>query len=180
MDSSWTRDGDVITVLWEEDPAFWYKMKVGANKAQLVAIADWNDIHPVGTVLWEKASGQFGSAVSVAFTDNSDNTGSVDTGHTWAFSTVTGNFTFVNSSTLTETVASAYLGPNDKIRFKLVESDDPQYDSVAVDTVLYRENATTITGYEPTSSSIVTAPANGFYGEDLSLHVELNCLHIGN
>ncbi|HIP08574.1 MAG TPA: hypothetical protein EYG65_02455 [Rhodospirillales bacterium] len=180
MDSTWTRDGEVITVLWEDDPAFWYKMQVGANKAQLVAIEDYNNIHTPGTVLWEKDSGQFASAVSVVFTDNSDNTGSVDTGHTWAFSTVNGKFTFTDDITETETVASAYLGPNDKIRFKLVESNDPQYDSTAVDTVLYRENSTTITGYEPVSSAIITTPANGFYGEDLSLHVELNCLHRGN
>ena len=131
-------------------------------------------------MLWGKSSGQFASAVSVVFTDNQDDTGSINSGHTWVFSTVNGKFTIVNTSTLTETIASAYLGPNDKIRFKFVESNDPQYDELTIDTVLYRENATTITGYEPTSSNVVTNPSNGYYGEDLSLHVELNCLHRGN
>lgn len=179
--SSWTREADgVVTLLWEDDENEWYKMQVGANKSQLVAIEDYNSTYIAGTVMFAKASQQFASAVSVEFTDNSDNTGSVDSGHTWVFSTVNGKFTFTNTSTLTETVASAYLGPNDKIRFKLVESNDPQYDSTPVDTVLYRENAITISGYEPVSSALVTSPANGFYGEDLSLHVELNCLHRGN
>ena len=178
--STWTRSGDVVTVFWSEDSAFWYKMKVGANKSQLIAIADYNNIHPVGTVLWSKDAGQFASAVSVEFEDNDDNTGAVDPGLSWEFSTVTGLVTFENTSTLTKTVTEAYLGPNDKIRFKLESSDDPQYSSTDVGTVLYRENATTISGYGPVSSSQVTAPVNGWYGEDLSLHVELNCLHRGS
>ena len=86
------------------------------------------------------------------------------------FSTIDGNFTFENTSTMTQTVAQSFLGPNDKIRFKLVSSDDPQYSETAVGTVLYRENATTITGYEPVSSALVTTPANDWYGEDISLH----------
>ena len=175
--STWTRNGSEIQMLWEDDPLLWYKMEVGPNKGQLVAVSDYNDTYTAGTVLWDKNSGQYASAVSVEFTDNSDGTGTVDTGHTWAFSTTNGQFTFTNTSTFTETQASAYLGPNDKIRFKLESSNDPQYDSVAAGTVLYRENATTITGYEPTSSSEVTAPANDWTGEDVGLHVELDCLH---
>ena len=174
--STWTRDGGIITVLWGGDSAFWYNMELGANKGTLVAIDDYNSIHSPGTVLWDKNSGQFASAVSVDFTDNSDDTGAVDS-TAWLFSTVTGNFTFAGANG--DTVASAYLGPNDKIRFKLVESADPQYDGVAVDTVLYRENAVSISGYEPVSSAQVTEPANGWDGEDLSLHVELNCRHTG-
>lgn len=178
--STWTREGEVITMLWEDDPSLWYKMEVGGNKSQLIAIEDYNSTYAAGTVIWEKASGQFASAVSVEFTDNNDDTGSVDTGHTWEFSKKTGHFTFTNTSTLTQTLTETYLGPNDKIRFKLISSDDPQYSETDAGTVLYRENATTISGYEPVSSEEVTSPANGWTGEDISLHVEINCLHRGS
>ena len=92
----------------------------------------------------------------------------------------TGHFTFTNTSTLTQTLTETYLGPNDKIRFKLISSNDPQYSETDAGTVLYRENATTISGYEPVSSEEVTSPANGWTGEDISLHVEINCLHRGS
>ena len=172
--STWARSGDEITVHWGGNSATWYKMELGANKAQLVAISDYADIHLPGTVLWEKASGQFGSAVSVTFTDNGDGTGDVD-GTDWVFSTVTGLFTFTGSYI---TVLEAYLGSNDKIRFKLDTSTDPQYVGIPSGTVVYRENVTT-TNQEPVSSNQVTRPLNDFTGEDIALHVELNCLHRG-
>ena len=81
-DSSWTRENEIITMLWEDDPLQWYKMQVGANKGQLVAVEDYNSTYVAGTVMFAKNSGQYASAVSVEFTDNSDNTGTVDTGHT--------------------------------------------------------------------------------------------------
>ena len=176
--STWTRVDDVITMLWEDDPLLWYKMEVGPNKAQLIAISDYNDTYTAGTVLWTKASQQFGSAVSVEFSDTSDNFGSVDTGHTWEFSTITGYFLFTDDADGYTTLTEAYLGPSDKIRFKLVSSTDPQYSETAVGTVIYRENSSTITGYEPVSSSDVTAPANGWEGEDIGLHVELDARHL--
>ena len=76
-------------MLWEDDVLLWYKMEVGANKGQLIAIEDYASTYTAGTVLWAKASGQFASAVSVEFTDNADNTGAVDTGHTWVFQQLT-------------------------------------------------------------------------------------------
>ena len=172
--STWTRDGDIITMHWNDDSTQWYKMRVGTNKANLVAVEDWNNIYAVDEVLWEKASGQFGSATSVTFSDSGNGTGEIDS-VPWAFSTVTG---FVTLTGVYTTVLVAFLGSNDKIRFKLESSDDPQYASVATDTVIYRENVTT-TNQEPVSSSQVTRPLNNFTGEDLMLHVELNCLHRG-
>ena len=71
------------------------------------------------------------------------------------------------------------LGASDKIRLKLVgSSTDPQYSETAAGSVLYRENSSTISGYEPVSSSVVTAPANGWSGEDVGLHVELDARHL--
>ena len=172
--STWTRSGNEYTVLWGGNSATWYKMEVGSNKKQLLATSDYADIHSPGTLIWEKASGQFANAVAVTFTDNYDGTGSVGS-LAWAFSTVTGFVTFTDSYT---TVLEPYLGSNDKIRFKLDSSDDPQYSSVANGTVIYSENVTT-TNQEPVSSSQVTRPLNDFTGEDLSIHVELNCLHRG-
>ena len=177
--STWTRVGDVVTVLWQDDPAFWYKMKVGSNKAQLIAIEDYNNIHTPGTVLWEKDSGQFAAAVSVEFSDTDDNFGSIDSGHTWEFSTTTGYLTLVDDSQGYITVLSAMLGASDKIRLKLVgSSTDPQYSETVAGSVLYRENSSTISGYEPVSSTVVTEPANGWSGEDVGLHVELDARHL--
>ena len=170
--STWTRDGDIITMHWNDDSSQWYKMKVGTNKANLVAVEDWNNIYAVDEVLWEKASGQFGSATSVTFTDDGDGTGDVD-GVEWVFSTTTGLFTFTSAYV---SVLEAFLGSNDKIRFKLESSTDPQYNGVPSGTVVYRENATT-TSNEPVSSSQVTRPLNDWTGEDVALHVELTCLH---
>ena len=110
----------------------------------------------------------------MTFTDNGDGTGDVD-GTDWVFSTVTGLFTFTGSYV---TVLEAYLGSNDKIRFKLETSNDPQYVGIPSGTVVYRENVTS-TNQEPTSSNQVTRPLNDFTGEDIALHVELNCLHRG-
>ena len=174
VNSTWTRVGDIYTVLWGGNSATWYKNEVNsANKKQLLATEDYNDIHSPGTLIWEK-EGNFASPVSVTFTDDYDGTGSAGS-LAWAFSTVSGFVTFTGTYT---TVLEPYLGSNDKIRFKLDSSNDPQYSSVANGTVIYRENVTT-TNQEPVSSSQVTRPLNDFTGEDLSIHVELNCLHRG-
>jgi hypothetical protein len=171
--STWTRVGNEYTILWGGNSATWYKNEVNSsNKKQLLATQDYNDIHSPGTLIWEK-EGNFASPVSVTFTDDYDGTGSAGS-LAWAFSTVTGFVTFTGTYT---TVLEPFLA-TDKIHFKIDSSDDPQYSSVANGTVIYSEDVTT-TYAEPVSSSQVTTPLNGFTGEDLSIHVELNCLHRG-
>ena len=174
VNSTWTRVGDIYTILWGGNSATWYKNEVNsANKKQLLATEDYNDIHSPGTLIWEKASGQFATAASVTFADDYDGTGSAGS-LAWAFSTVTGFVTFTGTYS---TVLEASLA-TDKINFKFESSTDPQYSSVANGTVIYSEDVTT-TYQEPVSSSQVTTPLNDFTGEDLALHVELNCLHRG-
>ena len=174
--STWTRSGNFYTILWGGNSATWYKLEVNsANKKQLLATEDYNDIHSPGTLIWEKASGHFANAASVTFSDNGDNTGSIGN-ISWLFSTVTGYFTLTTDPAVYTTVCEAFLGTSDLIRWKLVSSDDTQYTSVSLGTVLYREDVSTVI-IEPVSSAQVTGPANNWYGEDIGIHVELDARH---
>ena len=50
---TYTYDGDYVTVLWDDDPAQWYKLQINESvPSQLLAVADYNDIWPADTVIW--------------------------------------------------------------------------------------------------------------------------------
>ena len=57
--STWTRDGGVTTILWGGNASTWYKVEIGDNLDELIAVSDYNDIYTPGDVVWTKASGDF-------------------------------------------------------------------------------------------------------------------------
>ena len=178
IDSTWEKDSTTneITIYWDfanQGTSMWYKLEVGANKAQLEAISDWNNVYVAGTVVWIKDSGNFSNATNETFVDGGEGSGTVD-GNLWEFDPKTGHIT-VHENGFKSTF-SAINGSSDKIRLLLKYTSDPRYSSTPVDTQVYRENTSTGTG-DPVSEVTETGPSNGFTGEEVLLHVELNCRH---
>ena len=179
IDSTWEFDATngELTVYWDfanQGTSQWYKMEVGSNKAELVAIDEWNDAYTPGDLIWTKNAGQWKNAQTETFVDNGDNTGTVDVVFLWTFSEATGHLTLVQGDFTTS--FSLINGGSDKIRLLLKASNNPDYDGLAIDTQIYRENTSTGTD-DPVETIVNTGPANGFSGEEILLHVELNCRH---
>ena len=57
--STWTRAGGIITILWGGNAATWYKVEIGDDMDDLVAVSDYNNIYTPGDIVWTKASGVF-------------------------------------------------------------------------------------------------------------------------
>ena len=71
--STWTRDGGTITILWGGNANTWYKVEIGDDLNDLVAVSDYNDIYTPGDVVWTKASGDFLSTSESTWTYSYDN-----------------------------------------------------------------------------------------------------------